>query len=392
MKRIGDLERKYVLEALDNEFRTSLNNIFNARLERKFAELFGVKYAIGFVNGTATLHTAIASLNVKSGEEVIVPPLTMSSPALSVLQNESVPVFADVDRETFNISPESIKTVISEKTKAIMPVALFGLSPDFDGIQNACGTKKIPIIEDNAECFLGTYKGKLVGTIGDFASFSFQASKHITTGEGGMLITNNEDLADRARRFSCLGYASVSSKKGKISRDDIQDPQYSRHVSIGFNYRMNEITAAVALGQLERAQELVNIRIAVAKLYQDAIEGFDAVIPQKNPEGCLNSYWTYVLCLKSNMPEKDWYAFRKVYLKNGGDPYYAAWKLSYFEPLFQTIIQKMPDIWQRYEKGMCPNAEYLQPRLIQLKTNYWDIEDAKYQAAALNKTLKEWGV
>lgn len=207
-----------------------------------------------------------------------------------------------------------------------------------------------------------------------------------------MLITNNEQLADRARRFACLGYASVSSKKGKISREDIQDPRYSRHVSIGFNYRMSELVAAVALGQLQRARELVDIRIAVAKLFKEAIQGSKAVSPQKNPKGCINSFWTYVLCLNTNEPEKDWYEFRKIFLRNGGDPYYAAWKLSYFEPLFQDIVQKMPGVWQKYEKGMCPNAEYLQPRLIQLKTNYWNLKEAERQADALGKTVKDWGV
>ncbi|NLD95019.1 MAG: DegT/DnrJ/EryC1/StrS family aminotransferase [Fibrobacter sp.] len=388
MKRFGDLERKYVLEALDNEFNTSLNNVFNARLEKLFAEFFGVKYAIGFVNGTATLHTALAACGVERGDEVVVPPLTMSSPAISVLQNGSVPVFADVDKETFNILPQSIEKVTTSRTKAIMPVALYGLSPDYDAIRKV--TKKLPIIEDNAECFLGTYKGKLVGTFGEFASFSFQASKHLTTGEGGMLVTDNEELADKARKFSCLGYASVSSKKGKISREDIQDPKYSRHVSVGFNYRMSEVNAAVALGQLERAKELVQIRLDVAKMFDQAVKGFSSVIPQKVPAGYVNSYWTYVVFLNTDKPEEDWYSFRKLFLKNGGDPYYAAWKLSYTEPLFQDTIQKMEGVWQRYEKGLCPNAEYLQPRLIQLKTNYWELDDAKRQAEILNKTLKEW--
>jgi perosamine synthetase len=312
----------------------------------------------------------------------------MSSPAISVLQNSSVPVFADVDKETFNILPQSIEKVTTKKTKAIMPVALYGLSPDYDAIRKV--SHNIPVIEDNAECFLGTYNGKLVGTFGEFASFSFQASKHLATGEGGMLVTNNEELADKARKFSCLGYASVSSKKGKISREDIQDPKYSRHVSVGFNYRMSEVNAAVALGQLERAKELVQIRLDVAKMFSHAVKGFSSVIPQKVPSGYVNSYWTYVVCLNTDKPEEDWYSFRKLFLKNGGDPYYAAWKLSYTEPLFQDSIQKMEGVWQRYEKGLCPNAEYLQPRLIQLKTNYWELDDAKRQADILNKTLKEW--
>ncbi len=390
MKRIGPLEKKYVLEVLENEFRTSANSEFNTRLESQFAELFGSKYAIGLVNGTATLHTAIAACGVKSGEEVVIPPLTMSSPALSVLQNGSIPVFADVDRDTFNITAEGIKSVITEKTKAVMPVSLYGVSPDYDSILEVCKKNHLFLIEDNAESFLNTYKGKLVGTFGDFASYSFQASKHLTCGEGGMLITDKEALADKARKFSGLGYAGVSSLQRKITKKDIQNPSYNRHVSLGFNYRMSELTAAVALGQLERAEEIVNLRITCAEMFSQAIDGSTSVIPQKAPEGASNSYWTFAMVLNTDKPETDWYDFRNLFLENGGDSFYAAWKLSYMEPLFSDTVQKDKNIWQKYEPGLCPNAEYLQPRMIQLKTNYWDPSEAEKQAEKLHLTLGMW--
>lgn len=204
MNRISDLEKKYVLEALDNQFQTSLNSVYTNRAEKLFAEIFESKFAISHVNGTATMHTALVALGVKPGDEVIVPPLTMSSTALAVLHNNSIPVFADVDKETFNIDPESIRQRITKKTKAIISVALYGLSPDYDPILEICKQYRLGLIEDNAECFLGKYKGRMVGAIGDFASFSFQASKHITTGEGGMLTVQNEDLANKARQFSSL--------------------------------------------------------------------------------------------------------------------------------------------------------------------------------------------
>lgn len=246
------------------------------------------------------------------------------------------------------------------------------------------------MIEDNAECFLGKYKGKYVGEFGDFSSFSFQASKHLTTGEGGMLVTNNEELADNARRISCLGYAGVSAKQQKITRDDIQDPNYSRHVSEGFNYRMSELQAACALGQLERAEELIAIRLKVAKIFDEAIADCDFLKRQVEQEGTKCTFWSYSMILLTDNPETEWYRFRKIFQKNGGDPYYAAWKLSYEEPLFLDIIQHRPGIWQKYNSELCPTAEYLQKRMIQLKTNYWDIDEAYKQAEALRKTIKEY--
>ena len=391
MNRISDLERKYALEALNNEFRTSLNSIFVSKLERQFAEKFNCSFSISHVNGTATMHTALAALGVGACDEVIVPPLTMSSTALSVLHNQSIPVFADVDTNTFNLDPKSVRKCITPKTKAIITVALYGLSPDYDEIIKICRDHHLFLIEDNAECFLGYYKGQIVGSFGDFSSFSFQASKHMTCGEGGMLNTNNEVLADKARRFSSLGYAAVSSKKGKISKKDIQDPNYDRHVTIGFNYRMSEVNAAVALGQLEKLEDLVDQRKKVARFFNNSIKDYSFIRPQLEPEGYLNSYWTFAMVLETNNQPHDWYAFRDLFQQNGGDHYYAAWKLSYNEPLFQNIIQNKLGIWQNYKPDLCPNAEYLQPRMIQLKTNYWDISAAERQAEILYNTLSKFG-
>lgn len=390
MKRISELERKYVNEVLDNAFATSLNSVFNTRLENQFANKFSRNFAIGHCNGTATLHTAVAALGIKPGDEVIVPALTMTSTAFGVLHNGSIPVFADSDINTFEISPESIEKVITPKTKAIITVALYGLAPDYDKILDICKKHNLKLIEDNAECYLGKYRGKYVGEFGDFASFSFQASKHLTAGEGGMLICDNEELADNARRFNCLGYAGVSAKQGKITRNDIQDPNYCRHVALGFNYRMSELQAACALGQLERIEELVERRIEVAKLFSEAIEGQNLLTPQKQPEDVENSYWTYCMVLNTDKPEIDWYKFRDLFQANGGDGYYAAWMLSYNEPLFKKEIQNLEGVWQRYDKDLCPNAEYLQKRMIQLKTNYWDINEAKKQAEILNKTIHQF--
>jgi perosamine synthetase len=388
MKRISEIEIKYVLEALNNEFNTSLNSIFNNKLERDFAKKYNSLFAIGHVNGTATLHTALAALRLGEHDEVIVPPLTMSSTSIAVLQNGSIPVFADVKKDTFVIDSESVLKVITPKTKAIMSVALYGLSPDYDQLIKICKQNNLWLIEDNAQSFYSLYKCKFVGEFGDFASFSFQASKHLTAGEGGMLITNNEGFADNARRFNSLGYAGVSAKQGKITRDDIQNPNYSRHVSLGFNYRMSELQAAVLLGQLERANELVDQRIKVARLFDEVIKDSDLLIRQAEPAGYKNTYWSYSVLLNTKHPETDWFRFRQIFKENGGDGYYAAWKLSYEGPLFQNKVQFNNGIWQKFQKGLCPVAEYLQCRMIQFKTNYWNFKEAEIQADILSKTIK----
>jgi perosamine synthetase len=131
------------------------------------------------------------------------------------------------------------------------------------------------------------------------------------------------------------------------------------------------------------------VRIKAAAYYDEAIKGSPVVTLQHTPGYCINSYWSYSLVLNVDDPG-EWYRFRKLYKENGGDGYYAAWKLSYFEPLFLQEVQHMPGIWQRYEKGLCPNAEYLQPRMIQLKTNYWNGDEAKQQAEMLHKTIKQF--
>lgn len=389
MNRISQLEKEYVNEVLNNQFKTSKNNIYNNKLESAFSKRINMPYSISHVNGTATMHTALAALGVKEGDEVIVPPLTMSSTSLAVLQNNSIPIFADVDINTFNIDPQSIINLINKKTKAIITVALYGLSPEYNEILKICKEHNLFLIEDNAETFLSKYKGKYVGEFGDFSSFSFQASKHLTCGEGGMLSAKNVDFADNARRFSSLGYGSIDAKKGKISKSDIQDPEYKRHVSFGFNYRMSELCAAVSLAQLERSDELTNIRIKSAEYFLDSISESDLLIPQFTPSYSINTYWSLAVVLNVKNP-KDWYRFRALFNKNKGDGYYAAWALTYFEPFFYNSVQAKKGIWQDFKTGLCPNAEYLQPRLIQLKTNYWNLEQAEEQAEILRKTIKQF--
>lgn len=388
MLRITDLERRYVNEVLDSQFKSSAGNIMTKRLEEKFSEIFNSKYAISFINGTATMHAALAAAGVGPVDEVIVPPLTMASTSFAVLHAGALPVFADIDPDTWTIDPKSIEERITKNTKAIIPVSLYGLAPDMDAIMKIAKKNNLFVLEDDAQCFLGYYKNKIVGSIGHAASFSFQSSKQMTSGEGGMIVTSDPELADNIRRINSLGYAGLEggAGKGKITKDTIQDPNYERHVCIGWNYRMPELCAAVALGQLERLKEMVDMRVKVSNLYDEAIGGCDWLKPQFLPKGYIHSYWTYVLKLENNK-EVTWYEFRNKYRELGGDGIYAAWQLTHLEPAFKGIKFSKYQT-QRLEHGLCPIAESIQPRLMQLKTNYYDMNIAKEKARILHNTVE----
>ncbi len=393
-KRIFCNERKYIEEVLGSEFRSSSTAVMMKRVEEAFAKRFGVKYAISHINGTATMHSILEAKGIGPGDEVIIPCLTMGSTTFVVLQANATPVFADVDPDTFVIDPGSIEARITDKTKAIITVALYGLSPDMDPIMSLAKRRNLLVIEDNAQCFLGKYKGSLAGTIGHAASFSFQSSKHLTSGEGGMVITNDLELAEGVRKVSSLGYAGVSANKGKITKKDIQDPDYSRHVTLGWNYRMPELCAAVALAQIENMDLLVERRIKVAELYAEATKGCDWLVPQKVGKEYKNSYWTYVVKLEH--PKVTWHQFRDKFLELGGDGIYAAWKLTYLEPMFASmnLLGRERFISEKnkksYKKGLCPNAERVHPKLLQFKTNFWKLEDGVRQAETLKKTIRHF--
>lgn len=373
--RVGKNEEKYLLELLNSGYPGSNPAGFTGRLEKAFAERFGTRFAISFCNGTATLHAALAALGVGPGDEVIVPPLTMSSTSLAVLHAGAKPIFADVDRETFVLSPETVRKRITKRTKAIMPVSLYGLPAPVDELEKF----GLPIVEDSAECYLGKLNGKLAGTIGKIGSFSFQNSKHITCGEGGMTVTDDPELAVALRRFSSLGYGQVSSEPGKskIDKDAIANPDTVRHTHFGFNYRLSDICSAFALAQLEHLDEFVALRVRCGEAFRKAAAGVDWLKPQKNPENCFNSYWTAAFTLDTD--KVPWHTFHKAFRANGGEGFYGAWRLAYNEPWFAAHVEHDP----------CPNAEYVQPRMIQMKTNYGSEEELKVQIEAFVRTIEQ---
>jgi perosamine synthetase len=396
MRRIGTAELEYVKQVLAAEFRSSSGATFMRRLEQAFAERFGSAYAISFVNGTATMHAALEAMGIGEGDEVIVPPLTMSATTFAVLQANATPVFADVDGDTFQIAAASIEERITPRTRAIITVALYGLSPDMDPIMSIASKHGIKVIEDNAECFLGRYKGRLVGTIGHCSSFSFQSSKHLTSGEGGMVLTDDIALAENIRKVQSLGYAGVGATKARITKRDIQDPGYSRHVSMGWNYRMPELCCAVALAQVENIDALVGRRVAAAKLFAEATrESHEWFTPQRVGPEYENSYWTWVC--RNKHPSVGWHEIRNAFVAEGGHGVYAAWKLTYLEPMFTqlNLLRRERYISAQnlalYKPGLCPVAEAIHGQLFQFKTNYWDLGEAHRQADILRTVLRRFG-
>jgi perosamine synthetase len=400
IKRVGQRERKYVEEVLASDFANSRNSGILARFEKTFAKKFQTKYAVAHVNGTATLHSALYAASVRAGDEVITTPLTMASTCMAILQADAIPVFADVVEDTFQIDPKSVEKLITPRTKAILTVALYGLSPEMDEIMAIAKKHNLMVIEDDAQTCLSKYKGKIVGSIGHLSSFSLQSTKHMTAGEGGVVCTNDPDMADAVRRFGGLGYASLSRAKGIISKDDIQNPNYKRHVQMGYNYRMPDICAAVGLGQLEHLDELVQRRIDVANLFIEAIGDCTWINPQRTPAHSANSYWALAVRLvNSNIK---WTDFRKKFMELGGNGIYAAWRLSYLEPMFPKATRDLggkekvleatyKGKHQSWQAGLCPVAEKIQPQILAFKTNYWDWERAEKQAKILRKTISYYG-
>jgi perosamine synthetase len=390
--RFSGNELQYVREVIDSGFGSGTSGSMNNRFETAFANENEVKYAITFNSGTSTLHAALHALDVKAGDEVIIPPLTVISNIDVVLAQNAVPVFADIDPNTFNIDPEDIKRKLTSKTKAIMPVSLYGLSCDLDPIMAIAKQEGIGVINDAAEAFGSIYKGKKIAALADITSYSLENSKHLTTGDGGIVVTNNEEYAVKMRKFNSLGYAAMKSGDGRIriNKDIFQDPQYKRHDSIGLNYRMPEVAAALGLAQTERFNHFVGLRSAIGGLYQEAIKGCEYLVPQYVPEGSINTYWAYTV--KYERKDVSWQEFRRKYMDFGGDGIYAAWALTYEETFIASgeFKKHCPLYYMdlKYPRGICPNAENIQPKIMQFVTNYGSLGDAEPKAEALAKTIR----
>ena len=387
-------ELKYVTQFLENQ-----KVPWTLMLEEAFSKRLGTRYAIAHNSGTSALHSSLAAAGVSPGDEVISPALTVIMDTLVTLHQNAIPVFADIDPETFNVDPADIERKITPRTKAIIAVSLYGLPADIDPIMEIAAKHNITVIEDSAQCVLGMYKGRIAGTIGHIGCFSFERTKHLGIGEGGVVVTNDEALAEKVRKFGGIGYKNLKAEEGRMQTvpSTFQDPDYKRHDSFGWNYRLPEICAAVALALVERIDEIVDRRQKVAAFFTEAVEGCEWMIPQKTPEGLVNSYYTFAVRYEGEQALGiPWKTFYNTYIEQGGDGFYSAWSVPYLEPVMEQsefygkgcplhcpLYEGKPV----YEKGLCPVAEELQPKLMQFKANYRDIELAKRKAEALRKTI-----
>jgi|TARA_R110000824_G_scaffold401687_1_gene613614 perosamine synthetase len=337
-----------------------------AAFEEAFADYVGARYAIAMANGTATLHTALAACGVKRGEPVAVPPLTMSATTIAVLHAGGVPTFVDIDPDTWLMDTTGGGSVG-------VPVSLYGLHYTvFDGDWDNIVDDAAQTLRPHDEC-------------ADFTSYSFQASKILALGEGGMLVTNDEHLAREAREFSSLGY-HMDPDQPRIDPAILKHPTYERHHSVGWNYRMSDWVARAGIHALH-ADDLVGDRRRAASYYREAIDACDWITPQHIPEGWTHDYWCYAIALE--FPEM-WDSFTAAVVKHGGEMPYGAWALTYFEPAFRHLGEhgQRPQGWfDPPGSGMCPVAEDLQPRLVQFQTN--NLTSAQRNADAVAAAIKE---
>jgi perosamine synthetase len=393
-KYIGN-ELKYLKLVLDKKFSRKSNS-WGQILEEEFAKKYKKKFAITFNSGTSTLHAALVACGVKPGDEVISPALTVIMDTSATIHAHAIPVYADINEDDFTISPAEIEKKITKKTKAIITVSIYGQSPKMDIIKKIALKNKIKIIEDNAESMFSTYKKKIIGHYGDISSFSFENSKHLSCGEGGITITNNKILAKKMRKISNHGFIKLDSNSGslKFKKEDLLNPNMKRHDEIGWNYRMPEFNAAIALAQLERANELIKLRFQSANLFLKVIKQYpEFFTAQKSHKDSFNSYWAlgvkYHGDKNKNISHE---TFKKKYLEFGGDVIRGAWSVPYLEPVmsnnkFKTINQNIyKNIY--YKKGICPVAEKIQKQLMVFKTNYRNIKIAKIKSELLLKTIK----
>jgi dTDP-4-amino-4,6-dideoxygalactose transaminase len=271
---IGDDEKRAVMEVLDSgqlsTFSASRQGFLGGRkiqaFEAAFAEYHGVPHAVAVNSATSGLHAAVAACDVGPGDEVIVPPYTFTATATAVLHHNAIPVFADVDPISFCLDPDRIEAAITPRTRAIIPVHLLGHPADMDAILAIARQHGLRVIEDCAQAPGARYKGHLVGTLGDCGVFSFQETKNMATGEGGMLITSDPELAERARMVRNHGEAVVAGEARKYLTS-----------TIGWNYRMTEIEAAIGLVQLKKLDSLNCARQELAGYLLDALPAHPAL-------------------------------------------------------------------------------------------------------------------
>ncbi len=328
---LSDKSKQLVMEALDTGWLSSAGP-FVERFEREFAEYVGVKYGIAVANGTAALHCALWACGIGEGDEVIVPAFTMIASIFSVIHCGAKPVFVDCAPGSFNLDVTQLERVVTPRTRAIMPVHLFGHPCDMDGVRAFATARKLMVVEDAAQAHGATLHGKRAGSLGDVGCFSFYANKIITTGEGGMIVTSDPGIASRARSF----------------RDLCHSPERRFvHTHVGFNYRMTNIQAGIGLGELGSIDQYLERKRSMAARYQQGLGDLAGLTLPSTRREVENVYWMYAILVDPQsfgMTKDD---LRKALKSRGVDT----------RDMFYSPSQQ-PALTERYgELGPFPNTD-----------------------------------
>jgi perosamine synthetase len=314
-------EKKYVNECLDTTWISSRGK-FIPQFENDFASYIGIKHATAVSNGTVALHLALVTLGIGEGDEVIVPSFTYIASVSTIVLTGAKPVFVDSLENTWQMDPRDVQRKITSNTKAIMAVHIYGHPCDMDELKKLAKDNNLFLVEDCAEAFGSLYKGKHAGTFGDISTFSFYGNKTITCGEGGMVVTNDETLYDRAYHLKMHGLAKYR--------------EYWHDV-IGFNYRMTNICAAIGLAQLEQADKKIKIKREIRECYNETLDG---VPVQSHGEygDVFHSYWMYSILTKTPKERED----LREHLKAKGIETRPTFYPVHTMPMFAHKFQKLP--------------------------------------------------
>ena len=279
---ITQKEIDYVTDAVTNAWYGNAN-MYHERFERAFANYLGKKYVIALPSCTSAIHLSLLSLGVGPGDEVIVPDITWIATAAPITYVGATPVFSDIDTRTWCLSPDSFKACISSRTKAVIPVDLYGNMPDMDPILNTARQHGIAVVEDAAEAIGSEYKGRKAGSLGETGVFSFHGSKTLTTGEGGMLVTDREDIFQRAL----------------VLRDHGREPGDVMFFNseVAYKYKMTSMQAALGLAQLERIDELIERKRQIFNWYKSELEGCASLTLNYEHPGTKNTFWMVTIIL-----------------------------------------------------------------------------------------------
>jgi len=330
---LGEYEKQYVNKCIDLSFVSTFGP-FVSKFEDKFAKYVGAKRAVSVQSGTAALHIALYELGIGKDDEVIVPTLTFIATINPILYVGAKPVIVDVDPETWNIDPEEIKKAITDKTKAIIPVHLYGNCCDMDSIIQIAEEYDLYVIGDATESLGAAYKGRQTGTFGDMGCFSFNGNKLITTGGGGMVVTNDERKTEHIKFLVNQG------------RDDSKGYY---HPEMGFNYRMTNIEAALGLAQLRRIDEFLNKKRRFRQIYQEVLGDLPHVKFQKEYDGAEGSWWITCIKIEKEMDidgliqkfKKKGIQTRRIFIPAREMPY------------LRSYSRPCPNAYEIYEKGIC---------------------------------------